>query len=1051
MPRSLLPVLHALLFVAGCGGCGGEADDRMAAEGPEALAALAVAVEAPAEGDTLDAARASFFSDKAGAFLYDALAAPQDDEAMGLIVGRYRVLDGWRWWSERDSTALDPTDRTRGLARPDFAVRTYVREDTTGFVGRLFNRIRGIPPTTLTERVSLLDGRNALLVEVPDSVGMMAFRPVVSDRDGASDYQVEARGGTLLIARANYLAPRPDDPRPVWVAVRAEGGTARTAASEVKPEAGRRLALTLGEVAFPTPGRLVVATGNTPGAADSAAAAALRDARALMERRSARMAELLEETPFDTEDDAFDQALRWARLTLDALTVADSAGLYVVPGIPGAEPPPGRSGLEVVDALLATGDWEAARALITTYGRAQRFDERIDVLGRAPNLVLPGDEAQFTTADATPLYIAAAGRYVRATGDRSLVQGEPNFWFKTVFAMRGLYGDSRRFGRQVSAEGFLLAQDGQTWMQSAASREGVATPRGGVPVEGQGAHYEALRTLTDFATIMGVARRETASWYADSANVLRRRFPERYVADETVVDGYDRRGQPSAVARPNALLALARLDLPPEQRARLARALAAQLAYPWGVATRPQTDTLFHPFLDAPAYYSPDDARFNGPVWTWLTGPLVRILAETGAPALAYELLQNEAALVANRGVVGAIPDVLDAHPRTEDAPPAVGGAPVQPWSLAQLIANAYRDFAGIHYTRPDTVLLEPHLPEAWGETRTRFRMGEGWVSLRMAQSEDALDVRLEPEGALPEGGTVRVRAFGLEKAVPVTRMQGDTLAVAAPPVEVRITADGVEVDGESAEADARYDVPAPAWWEGFAWAQPVLQEEYPVMRQAEAQRRLTDDQILRENPVAVPILTQTDPDGDDWGSTNTFTYPEGFPPGVLDATYLEVTEDDSTTYFRAEFVDLAGAEALGYAPTFAALAVDTEPGGARRIERGALYDFPEEGGYEFVIFLGDGVVVEDGNGRVLGEVAPGRGTVFDPGAGSLAFALPRFVLPDLPRGSAVLLVVGAADPDGGVGQFRTVGREATAEQGGGKVDPRAPNVYDFVTGTVVR
>lgn len=1049
MKRPPLPTLLALSLLAGCGGCGGEGSGRLAEAGPEALAALAVAVEAPAADDTLDARRAFFFSDKAGAYLYDALAAPQDDEAMGFVVGGYRMLDGWRWWSEDDSTALGPDDRTRGVVRPDFAVRTYVQEDTTGFVSRLFNRVRGAEPPGLTEKVSLLEGRGALLVEVPDSVGTVAFRPVVSDRGGASDYTVEARGGTLLLARGNYLAPRADDPRPVWLAVRASGGTARTAAAEVAPEGGRRIALTLGEVAFPTPGRIVVAVGNTPEAADSLAALALRDAEALLTRRSERMAALLEQAPFDTEDDAFDTALRWAHLTLDALLVSDTSGVYVVPGVPGAEPPPGRSGLEVLDALLATGRWEAARGLMTTYGAAQLFDERIDVLGRAPNLVRPGGEADFTTADATPRYLAAAGDYVRATGDRALVSGEPNFWFKSVFALRGLYGESRRYGRQVSSEGFLLADDGQTWMQSPAQRAGTATPRGGVPVEGQGALYEALRTLTDFAVIMGVSRRETATWYADSADALLARFPARFVAGSRVVDGYDRRGMPSATVRPNALLALARLDLSLAEKARLTRALAAELAYPWGVATRPQADTLFHPFAVAPAYYSPDDARFNGPAWTWLNGPLIAIMAETGAPALAYELLANEAALVVGRGVVGAIPDVLDAHPRTEDAVPSAGGAPVQPWSLAQLIANTYRDFAGLHYARPDTVVLEPHLPEAWGETATRFRLGEGWVNVSMTQSDGALDVRLAPEGALPEGAAVRVRAFGLEKAVALTAMQGDTLAVAAP-VRVRITPDGAEVDGDDAEADARYDVPDEAWWEGFAWVEPEIREQYPVMRQAEAQRRLSDHQLLRENPTAVPILTQTDPDGDDWGSTNTFTYPESYPVGVLDATYLEVTEDDSTTYFRAEFVALAH-DSLGFRPTFAALAMDTEPGGARRVERNALYDFPERAGYEYVIFLGDGIVVEDAGGRVLGDVAPGRGSVFDPATGSLAFALPRFVLPDLPRGANVTLLVGARDEGDGVGQFRTVGRTASRDAGGGKVDPRAPNVYDFVSAPVSR
>src|SRR5690606_15953958 len=103
--------------------------------------------------------------------------------------GGFRVIDGWRWWSYRDSTVLLPEDRTRGVARPDFAVRAYVQEDTSGFVSRLFNRVRGVEPPSLAERLTLLEGRGALLVEIPDSVGTVGFRPVVSDRSGASDYE----------------------------------------------------------------------------------------------------------------------------------------------------------------------------------------------------------------------------------------------------------------------------------------------------------------------------------------------------------------------------------------------------------------------------------------------------------------------------------------------------------------------------------------------------------------------------------------------------------------------------------------------------------------------------------------------------------------------------------------------------------------------------------------------------------------------------------------------------------------------------------------------
>src|SRR5690606_21858548 len=134
--------------------------------------------------------------------------------------------------------------------------------------------------------------------------------------------------------------------------------------------------------------------------------------------------------------------------------------------------------------------------------------------------------------------------------------------------------------------------------------------------------------------------------------------------DTLVVDRYDPRGQPDTTPRPNALLALPHLGLEPERQARLARHLAERLAYPWGVATLPQTDTTFHPYLDAPAYYAPEEAAFAGTVWTWLAGPLASIMAQTGGAEHAWALMERQAALVTGAGVVGMIPDNLDAHPR---------------------------------------------------------------------------------------------------------------------------------------------------------------------------------------------------------------------------------------------------------------------------------------------------------------------------------------------------------------------------------------------------
>ncbi|HYE96129.1 MAG TPA: amylo-alpha-1,6-glucosidase [Rubricoccaceae bacterium] len=1047
--KHLLPLLACALALAAC-------DDeavgsRLAEAGPEALAALAVTAETPAEDDST-ARLAAFLSDRAGTFFYDALAAPADDPAMGFIAGAYRMLDTWRWVLP-DTSALGGIHRVQGTARPDFLVRTYTAEDSSGFVGSLINRLRGDTPPRLTERISMIEGQGALLVEIPDSLGQLAFEPVVSDLDGRSAYQVEQRGATLLIARANYLEPRAGSQRPVWLAVRAAGGgdsvgytrdgAAYDAANPLAPEAGRIRALALGGVRFPTPGAVVVAADSTPEAADARVRRALASAGRARAARSARMARLLEAAPFVTEDERVNDAVAWARLTLDALQVPDSLHTILLSGIPGIEGGPGPGTLYALDAFLATGQWETARRIVTAFGSRQRYDNRIDIFGRAPNEIGPDGEGVYTTADATALFLKSVGDYVRTTGDTRLIN--PRYWTNTVYGMRGIAEE------QFGPLGFLRARPGETWMRAEPRGGEVVTPREGLPVESQGLLYRALRSMTDFATIMGVARRESAAWYADSANALRRKFAERFVGpDSFLYDRYDPAGRPDPTLRPNALFALRFLDLDPALRRTLVRRTAERLAFPYGVATRAQADSAFHPYLRAPGFYDEAAAIHEGAVWTGLSGTLITAMAETGGAAKAAELYGHQVDLLFDVGVVGAVPERLSGHPHPGEDAPRPGGAPVAPWPVAELVRNAYQDFAGVRYASANELVIEPRLPDAWGTTRLRVRLDSGYVDLTLQQG-GALDVRLVPGGDLPEDARARVRAFGLEAVVPLTQMQGDTLEVPAAEVAVRLSPDGVEVDGDEAEAAARYAAPDPDFWEGFAWATPQIPDTYPVLQAAAEQRQLSGSDLLRENPVAQPLLTQTDPDGDDWGATSTFTYPRGFPDRVLDATYLEVSEDDSTTYFRIEFASVIPEDSLGYPPVFAALVLNTEPGGATAVGHEAQYDFPEDQGYEVVIYLGDGLRVEDGAGRTLAELPPGGGSVVQPEEGAIKFALPKFIVPDLPRRARVTLLVGARTDGRGIGAFRRVAARPSGDLGGGKVDPDAPNVYDEISGTVTR
>ncbi len=1033
MPRFVLLALLLVSFVV-LAGCGDDAEvpEGLADREPAALARLAVETDSSAD-------RSFFFTDKAGAYFVDALAGGPTDPAMGFTVGGFRMMSGWRWHFVEDSVGVGPDHVTVGVVRPDFAARTYRQADSLGVLASLLRAVRGPELRTLTETITLVEG--ALLVEVADSVGTLELRPVVTDRRGASEYSVQAEGNALLIARGNYLEPRAGSTRPVWLAVAATDGSVRTRTTAVTDGLGiRERGLAAGSIRFGTPGAVAFATGNTPEEAAAAARQSLRRREALLDRRAQRLAAALGGSTIRTEDEVFNHAFDWARLSLESLILEDSTGVQLVSGLPGGDNPRGRSTLTALDgAFLATGQWERARQLLTAFGRAQRRDRRIDRFGRVPNEFIDG-RPQYTTVDATPIFVDAVGDYLRTTGDRSLITANSaEFWTRTVYAVRGLYEDT------ASPDGFISNRVGETWVQPFNGRGRV--PRLNRAVEAQGRFYEALRAMQPIARIMGQisGRPTSAAAYGDSAAVLQRRFEQTFVRDGRVADFVSTNGQPDTRLRPSALYALRAFDLRSESS--LFERLTETLVYPHGVSTLPQTDSLFYPYLNAEDFYEPGAARYDGTVWTWLTGPLVSLLVEQGSVAQAYEQTDASQRLILDRGMVGAAAENLDAHPHDGESEPRLGGAPVQPWTLAEFIRNAYQDYAGIRYRSGNTVVLEPHLPESWGTTTATFRLGDGMVQATMQQSADELSVSLVPSGALPRGAMVRVRGFGQMKAVPASRVQGDTLVVPLDSIAVTISADAVTLNGESVQADSSYTV-ASAGGE-FAFASPNLRDEYPVMRQVKRSRVLGPAQVSRTNPLSIPILSRTDPDGDDWGTTATYVYPTTIPDRVLDATYLEITQDDSTQYFRIEFAEVADPAALGFQPALVALAFNTAEDGKREVGRNSGYRFPASNAYEYIVFVGDGLRIEDARGRVLGEFGDMGSALASVEEGAITFSLPKFVLPALRRGTTVTLLVGANDESGDIGAFRSVRQNATEGVGGGKINEGDPNIFDVLNARV--
>lgn len=981
----------------------------------ERLETLGIAVKA-------DASRPFLYTNKEAAYFYGEAAGPHRTAWQGFNVRGFVVLDDWAWQTRKGGSNAESVQRA--TIYPDHAERCY----TSG----------------LCEKVTLLDRLNALVL-VPQGRAQ-TFQPLVADSRDPAYFDIRAVGDVLLVARRN----RAEGEDALWLAVHARGARAEVSPVVVDGAGVDGARLAPGHLRLRGKAPVVLAVAATPEKAAAQAREVGRTHVALQRARAGRMQALLNDTFVRTADGAFNQALAWARLHLDAL-VMNQRGPGIFAGLPWFNNYWGRdSFIALPGALFVNGQWDQARAVLLAFARHQNSDVASADYGRIPNFVAL-DNVTYNTADGTPWFVRQAAAYLRHRDDPAFAA---EVWPVVEQATEAALA-------RTDAQGFLRHGDQETWMDASAGPGREWSPRGDRAVEIQGLFYEQLRAAADIArTQQAVA---VAERYEQQAETLQRAFLQAFRNPDTggFYDHLNADGTPDAQVRPNVLFALRAFGFDDAIAQPVTQQVARTLAYPWGVASLSQEDDAFHPYHEAPQFYPKDAAYHNGTIWTWLSGPLISLMAEQGAADLAYAQTQFLTTMALGRGAVGAMAENSDAFPQDGAALPRLTGTVSQAWTLAEYVRNAFEDYAGVRYAAPDRVILEPHLPAAWGETTVRFRMGNGYVTARMVQAKEendeaALTVTLLGEGDLPGDARVEVRGVGAAKRVPV--VAGETITVRLVRERAgQFMITNAFVNGEGLGIDAQISRPNPERWQPFSWQTPHLRPDLPALR-GPTWPLLAHAAVKVAPPAGARLRLDLDlPTGDDRGPSGTYTYPTGsaFAGGIFDATGLTIRETDDAWFFDLQFRALTQPgwnPELGFQLTMAALAFG--PAGApATVGRESSYLLPD--GYRFIVYVGAGVRVEDHFGNVLAEYRPAPQDVRDPlgtpDTRRIAFRLSKTVLPPLPDGTAVTLLVGGQDDHGGagIGDFRRVEGEATEWTGGGRPYAGAPNVYDVATGTL--
>jgi glycogen debranching enzyme len=463
---------------------------------------------------------------------------------------------------------------------------------------------------------------------------------------------------------------------------------------------------------------MLIAVGSSSEAARTLYDRALVEAPAWEDARRARLTAVVgDDHYFWSEDSRLTEAMRWLQLTMDSLVTRQRGdGIYA--GLPWFNEYWGRdSFVSLPGATLVTGHFEEARAILTSFAEFQDRDRASRFYGRLPNIVKPGS-IDYHTTDGTPRWVIALRDYVRYTGDRTLVAE----LYPIVQA--SIEGALANF---TDASGYLVHADNETWMDARREPDKVSySPRSTRANDIQALWYEQLRAGAEFATELG--DRESATRWSAAADRLRSRFAHDFLDPATgrMADHLDARDVPNMQLRPNALFSLQLLDQP-DDVARAARQAWEALVYPWGVATLDQGDPGFHPYHVAPGHYHKDAAYHNGAVWPWLNGIAIQRMIELGQVDLAWRLFTNTNEIALTRGVVGGLPENLDAYPHPGESAPRLTGTYLQGWSNAEQLRVWYQDFLGI---QPDleqgVIRLAPRLPNAVGDVEFNSRIGAG-------------------------------------------------------------------------------------------------------------------------------------------------------------------------------------------------------------------------------------------------------------------------------------------------------------------------------------
>jgi predicted glycogen debranching enzyme len=326
--------------------------------------------------------------------------------------------------------------------------------------------------------------------------------------------------------------------------------------------------------------------------------------------------------------------------------------------------------------LLSTGRYNEARGLLkafVSYTHGGLIPNRFPDRGEAP---------EYNTIDATLWMFHALDRYLKATGDWSLL----NELFLTLSYIIDRHVEGTSYGIGVDPADGLLRGGARgvqlTWMDAKVG-DWVVTPRHGKPVEVNVLWYYALTCMESWVGRFSL----DATRFGQLRSKVREHFTRRFWYEEggylyDVVDVEGVAGQNDASLRPNQLFAASLTPslLTEDQMRSMLQKVTETLLTPLGLRSLSPDDPSYCKNYNGNQQQR-DGAYHRGTVWPWLIGPYVDVhLSVYNDRAAVRSMLQP---LVQHlwEACLGTISEVAE-----PEAPFTPAGCFAQAWSVSEVL-----------------------------------------------------------------------------------------------------------------------------------------------------------------------------------------------------------------------------------------------------------------------------------------------------------------------------------------------------------------------------